>query len=191
MTLPPLFILRHGETEWNVAERLQGRLDSPLTQLGLRQAGMQRVLLTEGLPPAAVALSSPSPRALRTAEIALQDRPITCDERLMEVDLGDWTGRTLAQIRALRPDPTAGGDPHLWKFHAPRGERLAGMVTRCTALLADLTGPTVIVTHDITSRVLRCVALGLPPEALSQVPGGQGVVHRIENGRAEMLSRLD
>jgi probable phosphoglycerate mutase len=44
------------------------------------------------------------------------------------------------------------------------------------------------VTHGLTSRVLRCLALGRPPEELGALPGGQGVVHVIEEGRARVLS---
>jgi len=189
MAFPPLYILRHGETEWNRAERLQGHLDSPLTERGRAQAREQREILSELLLPAGhvTVMSSPSPRALRTAEIALPGHPIAQDARLLEIDLGDWAGRVLSEIRADHPEIAAATDPHLWKFTAPRGERLAQMAARCQSLLASLHGPTVLVTHGITSRVLRCLALGLPPEDLSSMPGGQGVVHVVEHGKARLL----
>jgi probable phosphoglycerate mutase len=188
MSLPPLYILRHGETEWNTEERLQGHLDSPLTPRGLAQAEAQRAILNRVLPAGAAVFSSPSPRAWRTAEIALPGHDITRDARLMEIALGDWTGRTLAEIGAQHPDVVASMDRHLWKFTAPGGERLEEMAARCRAVLDALRGPCVLVTHGVTSRLLRCLALGLPPQALSELPGGQGVVHLVETGTARVLT---
>jgi broad specificity phosphatase PhoE len=51
-----------------------------------------------------------------------------------------------------------------------------------------LTGPTVLITHGLTSRVLRCLALGRPESDLGALPGGQGVVHVVEAGRAHLLT---
>ena len=67
--IPELYLLRHGETEWNVQGRLQGRLDSPLTERGQEQARRQAELLA-ALPPMA-AWASPAGRAVATARIAL------------------------------------------------------------------------------------------------------------------------
>ena len=47
MDSPPLYILRHGETEWNASGRLQGRFDSPLTEKGRAQAAVQRMILND------------------------------------------------------------------------------------------------------------------------------------------------
>ena len=98
-----LYFVRHGETEWNVENRLQGRLDSPLTERGIKEAR----LLAERLAqlPFKAAVSSPSTRAVETAKILIGMRgiPLYTDERLMEIDLGDWQGKTKAEIRAADP----------------------------------------------------------------------------------------
>ncbi len=186
---PDLFILRHGETDWNAERRLQGRLDSPLTTRGLGQAKAQRDILARVLPKGAVALTSPAPRALRTAEIALRGLsvPIRQDARLVEVDLGAWQGRTLEEIADANPHVTDDQDPHLWKFTAPGGESLEAMTARCQAVLDDLTGPSVLITHGVTSRILRCLLLGRPVTELSALPGGQGVVHHLRDSHAQVL----
>jgi len=75
-----LYLARHGETLWNVEGRLQGHLDSPLTEVGKRQAGWLRRSL-ESIPFDAI-YTSPSGRAYHTAEILRGDRNvdiITCD----------------------------------------------------------------------------------------------------------------
>lgn len=186
--VPELWILRHGQTEWNVAGRLQGRLDSPLTDTGRAQAAGQGRIL-EGLVPAgAVLVSSPSPRARITAEIALPGVPVVLDSRLAEIDLGQWQGQSLPDIMAMHPEIAAEPDPHLWKFNAPNGESLPEMEARVRSFLDDLTGPTVLVTHGVTSRLMRCLILGLPVTAMSRVPGGQGVVHHVAGGVARVLS---
>jgi len=190
--LPELWILRHGETAWNVQGRLQGRLDSPLTGTGRAQARTQREILGEILensrPEGVSALSSPSGRAWRTAEIALAGLGVDlrAEPDLREIDIGRWAGRQIGEITATLP-PEAARDPHLWKFTAPGGETLPEMVARLTGLLDRLEGPTVIVTHGVTSRVLRCLALGRPVEEMAKLPGGQGVVHHLQGGAARVI----
>ena len=185
---PELWVLRHGETTWNVEGRLQGHLDSPLTPIGINQAKAQGRILAPILPQNVDIRVSPSGRAWRTAELALGDfgHPLVADPRLLEIGLGAWQGHLIGEISAAPADPDA--DPHLWKFNAPGGERLTDMQARLHALLADLKGPTVLVTHGVTSRMLRCIVLGMAPEQLSEVPGGQGIVHHIREGRAKVLS---
>lgn len=186
--LPDIWVLRHGETEWNAAGRMQGRLDSPLTVTGLAQAEAQGRILARELPHDGVrVLSSPAPRALRTARLALDGRKVACDARLEEIDLGRWQGRTIDDLRAENAEVRAATDPHLWKFAAPGGETLGQMADRVQSLLLELEGPTVLVTHGVTSRLLRCIALGMAITDLAAVPGGQGIVHHIRNGRARLL----
>lgn len=186
--VPELYILRHGETVWNAEGRLQGRADSPLTATGRAQAARQGALLAAAGVGNLPLRASPSPRALTTAEIALPGRPILLDARLMEVDLGDWTGALIADLAAARPDIATAADAHHWKFGAPGGETLEAMAARCRAVLDDLDGPAILVTHGLTSRVLRCLALGLPPHALADLPGGQGVIHHIRDGQARLIA---
>jgi len=189
-TMPELWILRHGETDWNAEERLQGRLDSPLTSRGLDQARAQGRILAACLPGRVRVIASPAPRALRTARLALGGLGLTIetDERLLELDLGRWAGRTLTDLRTESPDLRKATDPHLWKFLAPGGETLGQMAGRVRPVLAGLHEPTVIVTHGVTSRLLRCMVLGRPLTDLSIVPGGQGNVHHIRNGKARVLT---
>ncbi len=188
--LPPIYVLRHGETDWNLADRMQGWLDSPLTPKGRTQAEAQGRLLRGALPDGVDIRFSPSGRAIETARIALGDLASHAmeDTRLREVNVGDWVGRTPQDIAAEHAFVQPDEDRHLWKFQAPNGESLEEMTARCAGVLNDLRRPTVLVTHGVTSRLLRCLALGLAPEDLGSLPGGQGVVHIIENGKARILS---
>jgi broad specificity phosphatase PhoE len=189
-SFPPIYVLRHGETEWNREGRLQGHLDSPLTDLGRHQAMAQNAILRQNAPAGVTAISSDSGRSVETARLALEGLGIETrlDPRLREVALGQWQGLTLTEIDRDRGVLTEDRDPFSWKFDAPGGESLTDLAGRARAVLEALTGPTVLITHGVTSRVLRCLALGRPVSDLGALPGGQGVVHVVEAGRAHLLT---
>jgi len=103
-----LFVLRHGQTEWNRAGRHQGQLDSPLTEEGRRQALWQGGILQDliGERRDVSAFVSPLGRAVQTAELALKEIGLepSVDERLKEVHFGQWQGLTSDQIAESYPD---------------------------------------------------------------------------------------
>lgn len=186
-----MWVLRHGQTQWNVDGRMQGHLDSPLTPLGEAQARAQGALLKAlHLPENTKLISSPSGRAVATAHLVNEglDLPMSLNNALMEIDMGHWQGKTLKDIASVRTDLPHAEDPHLWKFHAPGGERLTEMHDRLSVFLRGLNSPSVLVTHGVTSRVLRCIVLNRQAETLSDLPGGQGVVHQISESRAQVLA---
>lgn len=183
MPLPPLYLMRHGETAWNVAGRLQGRGDSALTARGLRQAGWLAAL-TRGIP--GRRLSSPQGRADRTARIAF-GADYAHDARLVEICVGDFAGRSLADLQRLHPALFEGA-PLDWYDRCPGGEGHAALAARCSAFLADLRGPTLVVTHGVTLRMLRALALGRPLSELGTGPVLQGGMHEIRDG-SERLHR--
>ena len=183
---PPLYILRHGETEWNASGRLQGNRHSPLTSLGRTQAREQRSILQTRDLTGFVALSSPQKRALETAHIALEGviTPVQPMPALREIGLGDWAGRDRAHLIAQ----TCAVDGFDLYALAPNGEGFDALRNRCEMFLASLKAPAVLVTHGITSRMLRLVLTGQTTEKLREQPGGQGVVFHVENGRQHRLA---
>ncbi|MDK3072009.1 histidine phosphatase family protein [Sedimentitalea sp. JM2-8] len=184
---PELLILRHGETEWNRSGRLQGELDSHLTDTGRDQAQCQgRILKDVGISGWAV-YCSPQGRAAETAALALPELPVVSDARLREIGLGEWSGQLREDLAAQFPELFA-GDGLEWYDHAPGGEGIAALESRAASFLSELNGPSVIVTHGITSRVLRCLLVGLPAESFGTVGGGQGVVYHLRDGRSRLLT---
>ncbi|MGC1497381.1 MAG: histidine phosphatase family protein [Sulfitobacter sp.] len=183
---PPLFILRHGETEWNAQNRLQGHHDSALTAVGKSQAQQQHEILKTRDLTGFMALTSPQGRAFHTASIALEGLVdgIETDTRLREIGVGEWAGAIREDVMKLAPDAKDTFD--LYEF-APGGEGFAALRTRCTAFLETLDCPAVLVTHGITSRMLRLIVLDLPTENLRDLPGGQGVVFHLEGGLQNRL----
>ena len=182
---PELLILRHGETEWNRQGRMQGSLDSPLTETGRLQARQQNAVLQAFGVEGFGWHVSPLGRAMQTAEIAGQGltNSFSADDRLREIEMGDWTGRLRQEIEEIAPQHFAPNAPPLgWYGYAPGGETLQMLEARVAAFLGTLTAPAVVVTHGITSRVMRCLALGLPVEAFAHLEGGQGIAYRVAHG---------
>jgi len=167
---PDLYVLRHGETEWNREGIFQGVHDSPLTAMGREQAAHQGTILDRVISDWSVVdiYSSPQGRAKTTAEIALAGVNRTADlhEALREVDTGDWAGLHISDIM--------NADPRVFK-------------TRLLEFLESLQKPTVIVTHGMVGFVLRGLYLGLTFEEMAGQVGGQGVVFHLSDGRETVL----
>jgi probable phosphoglycerate mutase len=186
MQYPELYILRHGETRWNAENRMQGALNSPLTEKGKHQAARQGEILGRCDLTGFAYMSSPQARAIQTAGIALSDvaAMIHTDARLCEIDVGEWAGLS----RDTLPVPD-GMDPITAQYElAPGGEGFAALQARCRAFLADLTGPSVLVTHGITSRMIRQIIAGEAAVTGSSPHGGQGCVYHLKNGQQNLLT---
>lgn len=185
MNLPEFYILRHGETVWNSEGRMQGILHSPLTDSGVAQARQQAAILGRLDLTGFQFLSSPQGRAFQTAGIVLsQIAPfIQTDDRLREIGVGDWAGKRRSELWGDETPPPEGPDGSLDLYsRAPNGEGFPALDARCRDFLSSLDRPSVLVTHGITSRMIRSIALGLGHESLPELPGGQGNVFHLKNG---------
>ncbi|HAT1603969.1 TPA: histidine phosphatase family protein [Raoultella planticola] len=137
MLLMKILLVRHGETEWNGVNRLQGHLDSPVTARGHRQiAALIRALDGEKIDRV---VSSPTGRAVAAATpIAAHFAcPIRFDGRLIERGFGPLEGTVYSQLNDEQRrlfDAIYSGDPHVTP---PHGESLAAAVARTTAALLE------------------------------------------------------
>lgn len=183
-TFPELLILRHGETVWNRENRMQGALNSALTEQGIQHAKRQGEILAQFDLSDWAAVSSPQGRAFQTAGIAVAPlvNRITTDPLLCEIDVGEWQGRLRAQLKAEGPQNDGPDGPLALYEQAPGGEGFDRLEARCKRFLGSLNCPTVVVTHGITSRMLRILALGLDRVALGKIAGGQGNVFHLKDG---------
>lgn len=186
MSFPELYILRHGETVWNAEGRMQGILNSPLTPKGEAQAARQGRILAECDLKDFRFYCSPQGRAVQTAGIALVGIAdlIHTDPRLREISVGDWAG----VLRSELPFDDTSQDPFMAQYEAaPGGEGVAGVEARARDFLADLEGPTVLVTHGITSRVIRSLIVGGDALNVATIHGGQGCVYHLKDGVQKLL----
>ena len=189
-----ILLVRHGETEWNLERRIQGRFDSPLTERGIAQAEAIGRLI-ETLPDAASApiVASPLGRARRTAEIIREHLTagpeLVIDDRLREISAGVWDGLTFRDIE-LRCRGVFDGDGRWeWNFRAPGGESYETFAGRVGEWLGEWAGRrfVVAVTHGVVSRVLRGLYVALPREAALVLPVPQDKVFRLCDGVVEEL----
>lgn len=170
-----IYIVRHGQTEWNVAHRMQGHQDSPLTELGIRQAEW----LGESMKDEKIDIiySSSSPRARRTAELIRNTRDIhiTESDELKEIHLGVWEGRTQAEVKAEHPEQFQ----HFWedpkKFSVPDCETFQAASERAIrqlqAIIKEHRGKTVlIVTHTVIVKLLMSYFEDRPMKQLWNLP---------------------
>lgn len=193
-SFPPIFILRHGQTEWNLQRRCQGQLNSNLTALGRSQASNQGVLLQNVFieHPNAQIICSPQGRARETAKIALTglNLAIHYDPRVAEVGAGAWSGMSHALINAKWPMLF---NENLTIFEASLnavdGEGYQALQTRCLGFLKGVTGPIVVFTHGITSMVLRGLICGLSYDETAQLPFTQGCIFALIEGKEIILTR--
>lgn len=169
-----LILLRHGQTGYNAASRMQGQLDTELSELGVRQAAAVAVALAEKTPLAI--RSSDLRRALDTATALAQvtGLPVDTDIRLRETHLGEWQGMTHLEVDATMPGARARWrDDATWR--PPGGEsrtdvaaRAVPVVTELVAALTDWgTGespesPVVLVAHGGVIAALTAALLDLP-----------------------------
>ncbi len=193
-----IYLVRHGQTEFNLARRYQGALDSPLTRLGREQAARIGRRLGELLPPQTPMVCSPLGRARHSAEIIREaggfTGPFAEDARIREASLGDWDGMTDEDIEFVYPNHRDGATRWDWYFKAPNGDSREAFSARLGDWLAEaVTGPLplIAVSHGLAGRVLRGLYAGLDPdEALRQdVP--QDAFFRLADGGLERIDTAE
>lgn len=184
MRVRRLVMLRHGQTEYNAGSRMQGQLDSELTDLGRAQAVAAAEVLAKRQP--LLIVSSDLHRAYDTA-VSLGERTglrVQIDTRLRETHLGDWQGLTHLEVDAASPGARlAWRDDAAWAPHG--GESRVDVAARSVPLVAEIvTGqrdwgveepdrPVVLVAHGGLIAALCAGLLGLPVESWP-VLGGMG-----------------
>lgn len=184
-TRPDVYLLRHGETEWNKSGRIQGQMNSDLTELGQAQAAQQGAILRRlgdrvaGLD----RFASPLSRTQATARIAFGGDEFTNDPRLIEIGCGAWEGITPAQRQARDPDLMARSTRDLdLYFNAPMGEGLPALRARVMDFLNSLNAPAIIVSHKVSLIVMRACLTGIRQEQMYDLTATQGTVIRISGG---------
>lgn len=186
-SLPVVYLVRHGETEWAVAGRHTGRTDIPLTARGEDDA--RRVGERLAGRSFARVWTSPAIRARRTCELAGYGTVAEPDPDLWEWDYGEYEGRTAADIRAARPG---------WQVFAdgcPGGESPAAVAARADRVIARVCGVPGDVLLFSSGHILRVLAarwLGLGPAAGALFLLGTGAVCILghDHDRSEPAVRL-
>jgi len=154
-----LYITRHGQTYWNVEKRLQGQGNSELTENGI--LGAEK--LSDRFEDIFIdcIISSPLKRTMHTSEIirGKKDTPIYTDDGLMEIDIGDFSSKTLEEMQMSNPQLVENilSDPYTNSY--PNGENLTQFYNRCVDAIKRIAkkydGKTVLVVSH--GGVLKCI----------------------------------
>jgi broad specificity phosphatase PhoE len=191
--MPVLYYVRHGETDFNVEGRLQGRRDTELNAHGRRQAAECALLLQDLFArdqrraDEPVYISSPLMRARQTMEVlratlGLDPREFDIDARLSEIAYGDWEGLTLPEIESRTPGILAKRDRDKWDFAPPGGESYRQLATRVGDWYASLTCDAVVAAHGGGVRALMALLHIVTKDEATRAPIEQGVVYVFADG---------
>ena len=185
MPLTTLYLVRHGQTVWNVEGRMQGRLDSGLTSTGSAQAHAHGKLLKK-LGGVDRMIVSPAGRTRETANIlnSYIQAPLEYDDALQERDIGEWSGMTVAEIEASYPQAWRERMKEPFHFRPPGGENLEDMAVRCEELLSEIgngsSSSILMVTHQVMSRVIDGRLMGLAEGEVVSVLHPNELLYRFE-----------
>ena len=164
-----LYFTRHGESEWNLIHRVQGRHDSPLTERGVRMAQQLRKRIN-GLP-FTRCYTSPLGRAMQTAAILTEGTGIIPipDQRICEVDLGEMEDQIMEE---LPPDVLHAFYHEPQNYRPEGGEGYPAAFERVSSLMRELEtedGCVLLVAHALILRLIRLYLLDLPLDNMMDV----------------------
>ncbi|MBN2076008.1 MAG: histidine phosphatase family protein [Dehalococcoidales bacterium] len=160
-----IFLVRHGETEWNANEIFRGRADITLNEKGVVQAKLLGDYLKKSRLEAVY--SSPLERAARTAERIA--KPHSLDVRiepaLIDIDYGEWQGMPLTEVKKIYKNLYIKWEASPEKVKFPGGESLDDVRNRSIAAVNKIVkkhkGTVTLVSHRVVNKVLICSLLGL------------------------------
>jgi broad specificity phosphatase PhoE len=194
-----LIFVRHGQTSYNLENRLQGQRDVRLDGAGREQAcAVGRYLRTTMSAEIAEIeakerfWASPLERTRETMELAreamgLKPQSYHVDARLKELTFGVWEGMTWAEVRAHDPAGASAREKDKWRYAPPRGESYAMLVERVKPWLAELEGETFVVSHGGVARAFLTLLAGMPVTEAASAPIWQGRALVFDKGAAEWL----
>jgi alpha-ribazole phosphatase len=187
--LTTFFFVRHGESEANAAHRFSGRMDSPLTEKGRRQADLVANTLASIEFDRIVA--TPLSRSLDTALVIARRRrmPVDVERDLVEIDVGDRTGTTFDEVRGL---PEWRDDGFVaW----PGGETLEQVLERALRAIRRLArevpdGTILVIGHGGVTRILVSHFLGILPRLDRSPATNTNVTVIVSDGETGRIERL-
>ncbi|MFL0815505.1 histidine phosphatase family protein [Vibrio parahaemolyticus] len=191
-----IFVLRHGETEFNADKKLQGHCNSSLTSKGSDQARRVGTTLKQYVENRPFRVySSTLGRALQTSQIVCEElnysyENLNKEPRLKEFSLGEWEQRTIPSLEQETPNLLAQND---WYLQAPNCETYESVRERLSSWLSDVAHDEdiVVVSHGLTGIVLRGLLLGMDYTQVWQQDLPQDAFFIIEDGRITRVNCVD
>jgi broad specificity phosphatase PhoE len=187
-----LYVIRHGQTDFNREGRLQGARDIPLNALGRSQAaenGRRLAAVPDFDPDAFDWVASPLSRTRETMELVRENAGLKrdayrTDDLLIELSFGDWEGRTMDEVERDHPGIDRARDQAKWHFRPPGegAESYEMLAKRIDRFLSSVTGPMVVVAHGGVIRALFNRIGGIDGNAAAMLDIPQDRILRISEG---------
>ena len=158
-----LYFVRHGETDWNMAQRYQGQRDIPLNATGRNQAISNGRALARALGGEAAGIdyvASPLMRARETMELMRRELDLPAhdyrtDQRLREIHYGNWEGLLWHELPSTDPEGFAAREADRWGWRPAGGESYRDLSERVAQWLCEVERDLVVAAHGGVMRVLR------------------------------------
>ena len=194
--LPLVYFVRHGQTDWNAANRFQGQNEVDLNEIGRAQADRNGRKLAELIASAEAFdfVCSPMRRTRETMQrlrlaMRLPAEEYRTDRRLIEVHFGDWTGFTPDELKEKDPEFRRHRRRDKWNIVPPGegAESYRMLQDRVRPWFDGLAQPTVCVTHGGVIRAVARIVETLSDDAAASMAVPQDRILRLENGKLEWL----
>ena len=190
--LRTLILVRHGESEWNRARRIQGQVNSPLTDLGISQARaisdyLSGIFLNQELE----IYSSPLKRAIQTAEIIAKgidhlSSEVIIEERLNDFNLGEISGTYgWDKVAEIFPEQAQLRLQDPMRFHPSGGESGAEFEARLRSLMEELMGDDktkLFVSHGIVNKFIRGIYKNISGKEMINLGESQNTIYCLDHG---------
>lgn len=183
-----IWLVRHGQTDWNLKGIYQGQSDIPLNETGVNQAmQLARSLADKGFK---AIYSSDLSRARQTAEIIAREIgiPVSVDKRLREINQGEWEGKTIEYVQETYKPDFSRNPKYITTPRARGAESLAQVITRMVEAANEYqalhTDERILFsTHGLSAAALYCLVQGIAlVDVVHYIPdNGQPLVVYIEH----------
>lgn len=196
MTREIIYFSRHGETDWNVSQRVQGQMDIDINDNGRTQADRNGDLLRAllGTADGYDFVASPLSRTRETMErirtrMGLDPKAYRMDPLLMEVHFGDWQGHMMSEFETAEHGVIARREQDKWNFVPPGANAESYMVLsgRIEQWLETVKQPTVCVTHGGCIRTLFYLLGGMSGQDAAHLSVPQDRILRLQDNKLEWL----
>ncbi len=181
MASTTIYLIRHGETEWNLQQRYQGQQDIPLNENGLKQA--QTVADKLNGKEFSALYSSDLIRAVQTAQSISKKvkLPIISTPALREINQGEWEGKYIKDVLASNGEQVRAVYQNPYSARKPGGESIAEVADRVYRCLDSLSEQhdnetIIVVSHGLAIATILCKVRNLPLEmAIKNIPENTGI----------------
>lgn len=182
-----LFLIRHGQTDWNLKGKIQGSYDSELNNTGIFQAEELSKKVLELNYKISKIYSSPQKRAMKTAEILSQaiNVDFISTEGLEEINLGKWQGLSWKEVKEKYP--TEYEEWYIKRRHtkSPKGESYQDMLDRALTsihkIINENSHDVAIVTHSAVIMCLQCYITDTPFDEMMKFKTDNSIITEIDS----------